>query len=218
MSADYAIFDEYSARHSILVQTAEKLQLHLRTLVLGLPRIDSVVARAKDPHRYFVKATKVDDTGKPKYADPRYEIQDQIGVRINVLYLFDVEIVRQHLMRFMRHIEEAPKSPINDETFGYFGHHFIFQLPDDVVSDLHKKETPQFFELQIKTLFQHAWSETHHDLGYKAKRDLTSDERRHIAFTAAQAWGADKIFEDLAAPLVLNDNDTSPDALLRHPR
>lgn len=208
MSTDYAIFDEYSARYSILVQTAEKLQLYLKQLVSELQRVDSVVARAKDPSRYLVKATKPDDTGKPKYTDPKYEIQDQIGARINVLYLFDVEIVRRHLINFMNHIEEAPKSPISHEAFGYVGHHFIFQLPDDVIADEHKEEIPEFFELQIKTLFQHAWSETHHDLGYKSKRDLTSDERRHIAFTAAQAWGADKIFEDLAESLVLNDNET----------
>jgi hypothetical protein len=27
---------------------------------------------------------------------------------------------------------------------------------------------------------------------------LTSDEERQMAFTAAQAWGADRIFEELA--------------------
>ena len=68
---------------------------------------------------------------------------------------------------------------------------------------------PEFFELQIKTLFQHAWSETHHDLGYKTRRKLTSDERRQIAFTAAQAWGADKIFDELAQTLVINDNNVT---------
>jgi hypothetical protein len=38
-------------------------------------------------------------------------------------------------------------------------------------------------------------------------RDLTSDEQRKVAFTAAQAWGADTIFEDLARKLVFNDNE-----------
>jgi ppGpp synthetase/RelA/SpoT-type nucleotidyltranferase len=66
---------------------------------------------------------------------------------------------------------------------------------------------PEFFELQIKTLFQHAWSEAHHDIGYKAVRPLTSDERRKMAFTAAQAWGVDVIFEDLSQALLLNDNE-----------
>lgn len=54
-----------------------------------------------------------------------------------------------------------------------------------------------FFELQIKTLFQHAWSESEHDLGYKPTTTLSSDQKRRLAFTAAQAWGADQIFDEL---------------------
>lgn len=57
---------------------------------------------------------------------------------------------------------------------------------------------PEFFELQIKTLFQHAWSEAEHDLAYKPELgELDEVELRKLAFTAAQAWGADEIFEDL---------------------
>ena len=209
MTADYAIKDEYVGRHPILVETSEKLQAYLKKLTSELPRIDSVSVRAKDPDRYFAKAVKVDGSGQPKYANPRYGIQDQIGARINVLYLSDVECVRLHMVDFMKYIEEAPKSPDDDAAFGYFGYHFIFQTPDEIISDDHKEAIPEFFELQIKTLFQHAWSETHHDLGYKTLRKLTSDERRQIAFTAAQAWGADKIFDELAQSLVVNDNDVT---------
>lgn len=150
---------------------------------------------------------KTDEQGNRKYLAPKYDIQDQIGARINVLYLSDVEIVRLRVVNFMNFIEETPKSPIDDDAFGYVGHHFIFQTPDDIIPDERKDDVPEFFELQIKTLFQHAWSETSHDIGYKAPRELTSDERRNMAFTAAQAWGADKIFEELAKALVVNDNE-----------
>jgi putative GTP pyrophosphokinase len=57
---------------------------------------------------------------------------------------------------------------------------------------------PKVLELQIKTLFQHAWSEANHDLGYKPDlQPLDPDDERKLAFTAAQAWGADQIFDEL---------------------
>lgn len=50
--------------------------------------------------------------------------------------------------------------------------------------------------------FQHAWSEANHDLAYKPTGELTDDQQRLFAFTAAQAWGADRIFPELRAELV----------------
>jgi putative GTP pyrophosphokinase len=50
---------------------------------------------------------------------------------------------------------------------------------------------------RVPSLFQHAWSEAEHDLGYKPSNELTSDQKRRVAFTAAQAWGADQIFDEM---------------------
>lgn len=206
MTADFSIKDEYVKRFPILTKTAELLSAYLLGIVTDIPRIDAVTTRAKDPDRYFAKAVKPNSNGGARYENPKYGIQDQIGARINVLYLSDVEIVRNRMTEFMKFIEESPKSPDDDSAFGYFGYHFIFQTPDEIISDSDRDDVPEFFELQIKTLFQHAWSESNHDLSYKTHRNLNSDERRMFAFTAAQAWGADQIFEDLGKRLIGNDN------------
>jgi len=50
-------------------------------------------------------------------------------------------------------------------------------------------------QLQIKTPFRHAWTEASHDLAYKAAPQLTTLCKRKVAFTAAQAWGADQFSE-----------------------
>jgi ppGpp synthetase/RelA/SpoT-type nucleotidyltranferase len=206
--AGYAIRDEYVQRYPTLTRIAGNLQLFLRESLAGAERIDSITARAKDPDRYFAKAIKADENGEKKYNNPKFEIQDQIGARITVFYLSDVERIRLHVVKYLKFIEQSPKMPASDSEFGYFGLHFILSLPEDVVDDdVGEDVAPDFFELQIKTLFQHAWSEAHHDLGYKSIRTLTSDERRKMAFTAAQAWGADTIFEELSNALVMNDNE-----------
>jgi ppGpp synthetase/RelA/SpoT-type nucleotidyltranferase len=70
----------------------------------------------------------------------------------------------------------------------------ILFIPDELKI---KKSYLLFFELQIKTLFQHAWSESEHDLNYKSEEELSFEDKQFIAFSSAQAWGADKIFNDL---------------------
>ncbi|WP_242124462.1 RelA/SpoT domain-containing protein [Sphingobium sp. Sx8-8] len=197
----------YEARYPTLELVAQGLENHLRDMLSELPRIDAINSRAKSIDRFVLKSKKINDDGSLKYKNPLFQIQDQIGARINVFYLSDVDVVKNHVSKYMKYIEIQDKFPESDSEFGYFGLHFIFKIPEDAIPDsVEVDSVPEFFELQIKTLFQHAWSEAHHDLGYKSVRPLTSDEKRRVAFTAAQAWGADKIFEELAKDLCSNDN------------
>lgn len=192
----------------ILVPAAALLQSHIANVLSGVERVDAISARAKSPTRFAGKALKLDDSGNLKYSDPLNQIQDQIGARITVLYLSDIPLVKSIIDDFYLSIEWQLKRPENDSEFGYFGEHFILRLPDDAIPDGTEDVAPKFFELQIKTIYQHAWSECHHDIGYKAPRELTSYERRQMAFSAAQSWGADQIFLKLADDLVSsNDNE-----------
>ncbi|ALH80705.1 GTP pyrophosphokinase [Sphingopyxis macrogoltabida] len=199
---------QYQSRYSeVLVDTADRLKAYIKSLFSDIERVDAIVARAKSPDRFLAKAAKTGEDGLPKYSDPLNQIQDQIGARITVFYLTDVEIVKAETEKYFSFIESQSKFPENDSEFGYFGAHMILKLPDDVIDDRHSSSCPEFFELQIKTLFQHAWSEAHHDLGYKAPRPLTGLERRQVAFSAAQAWGADQIFEQLRSAILSYAND-----------
>ena len=190
--------DVYRRRYEkILVPIASNLEKFLEEYLLGRPRIDRISVRAKTPTSFLKKAMK-EEHGKREYDDPLGEIQDQIGARVIVFYTSDVRPTSQRLRRYFRHIEMSNKEPKSEKEFGYFGKHFILALPDDVIPKRIKlTEAPKVFELQVRTLFQHAWSEAEHDLGYKPRRKLTKMEKRKFAFTAAQSWGADRIFQDL---------------------
>jgi ppGpp synthetase/RelA/SpoT-type nucleotidyltranferase len=182
----------------VLVRLAEALGAHLSDCMKGQPRIDRITARAKDVDRFIKKAaTRVD--GKLKYTEPLSQIQDQLGARIVVFYKSDVEYMDAQVKRYFRAIEYQKIVPDSESEFGYFGHHLVLVLPTDVIErDMDQTLLPSFFELQIKTLFQHAWSEADHDLGYKpGEKPLTSEQKRLVAFTSAQAWGADHIFDQL---------------------
>jgi putative GTP pyrophosphokinase len=188
----------YRKRHAILVRLARNLSLHIHDLLQNEPRIDRVSARAKDIDRFIKKAaSKIG--GQPKYSEPLNQIQDQVGARIIVFYKNDVERIDALVKRYFTAIEYRKVVPDSETEFGYFGQHLVLVLPSDVVEgDMEEALIPDFFELQIKTLFQHAWSEADHDLGYKpGDTPLTNEQKRLVAFTSAQAWGADHIFERL---------------------
>lgn len=189
----------YKCRYDeVLVRLADALGVHIIDCMKDQPRIDRITARAKDVSRFVAKAdTRVD--GELKYAEPLSQIQDQIGARIVVFYESDVERIDVQVKKYFRAIEYQKVVPDTESEFGYFGHHLILVLPTDVIeTEMDRTLIPDFFELQIKTLFQHAWSEADHDLGYKpGDKPLTSEQKRLVAFTSAQAWGADHIFDRL---------------------
>jgi len=194
--------EEYAGRVNYLEVISNNLFKELKELLDGYDHIDSISTRVKDPDRFAAKAEKKDDNNEFKYTDPLYQIQDQIGARIVVYYKDDVHIIGDRLEKYYRHIEKKELIPESEWAFGYFGKHWVYDLKKDLIPKEYDDKAPDFFELQVKTLFQHAWSEANHDLGYKSDQPLTTTQKRRFAYTAAQAWGADKIFEELRAEIL----------------
>jgi ppGpp synthetase/RelA/SpoT-type nucleotidyltranferase len=196
------VASDYSNRYRDVLSP---IAAQLECLIVGhlheapsLPRIDRVSVRAKSPSSFLVKAAKKNDDGSARYVDPIGQIQDQIGARIITFYKRDGDAVCQRILKFFARAEEQTKEPESEWEFGYFGRHFILMLPGDAVPrNISTTEAPAIFELQVRTLFEHAWSESEHDLVYKAPAPLSRDQLRRCAFTAAQAWGADRAFQEL---------------------
>ena len=102
--------------------------------------------------------------------------------------------------------DQSEKEPEGFSEFGYFGWHGIIRVPEEVKSEVFFEDFPKFFELQIKTIFQHAWAEAEHDLVYNQfSGSLKRDEKRLIAYAAAQAWGADNSFAVVMEQLELRE-------------
>ena len=191
--------DEYRRRFDrVLVTLAEALEKHLKDTLQGEARIDRVSARAKAVDRFVAKAIATEG-GRPKYTDPLQQIQDQLGARIVTFYLSDTERIAAIVERYYRRVEARVVVPNSEAEFGYFGRHYILLIPSDLTpSGAGASLAPDFFELQIKTLFQRAWAEANHDLGYKPlSGPLAPDAKRRMAYTSAQAWGADRMFNEL---------------------
>jgi len=190
---------EYRKRYeAALTPIAQALEVQIREYLNGVSRIDRVTARAKGVQKFLQKATLLEN-GKPKYDEPLRQIQDQVGGRVVTFYLSDVMRVANVVEKYYRPIETKQVVPDSESEFGYFGKHYIFLVPKDLLTaGVDPSLLPDVFELQIKTLFQHAWSEANHDLGYKpGGREPNADQKRLLAYASAQAWGADRVFDEL---------------------
>jgi len=188
----------YSQRFdTVLVPLANSIEHHLIDLFEDIDRIDRITARPKSIDKFIAKAAKLDGS-QPKYSEPIHQIQDQIGARIITFYKSDVERISEIAKKYLRFVENKDIVPESPWEFGYFGKHFVVLVPPELKSpSFDESMTPLFFELQIKTLFEHAWSEANHDLGYKPETELDKHAKRRLAFTSAQAWGADQVFDEL---------------------
>lgn len=190
---------EYRTRYgAALTPIAHALEAQLRDYLDGSPRIDRITARAKGIQKFLQKAALREDD-KLKYDEPLRQIQDQVGARVVTFYLPDVTRVASVLEKYYRPIETKHIVPDSESEFGYFGKHYIFLMPKDLLAaEVDRSLLPDVFELQIKTLFQHAWSEANHDLGYKpGGRQPNADQKRLLAYASAQAWGSDRVFDEL---------------------
>ena len=199
---DEELSNFYRERHQqILKPIAAALQDYLGEILGEQPRVDRVSVRAKSLESYLAKATKAEN-GQRKYSDPVTEIQDQLGARVIVFYLDDLPPIRKKISDYFGRIEDRRVEPESAAEFGYEGHHYILFLPEEAFPrGVDRAASPKVFELQIKTLCQHAWSEASHDLIYKPEAELTHDQKRRAAFAAAQTWGADLVFHGLVKEL-----------------
>lgn len=185
------IHDEFAA------ECASRLEVFVRKILAG-ERVDRISSRAKSVERFMAKAEKKGPDGLYKYQFPLSEIQDVIGVRVIVLYLEDISSVRALINKWFQSIEDKIVAPPDERTFSYFGHHSILRIPDECRPECRLAEDVKFFELQIKTMFQHAWSEAEHDLLYKPLTGPVSPENNRLTgFAASLAWGADKAFQEI---------------------
>lgn len=189
----------YDERRPLLESLRDTLLRNAEEALADVAHIDRIAFRVKERDSFLKKAAK------PQYFAPLVELEDQVAGRVLTFFRDDMELVRTRLVEWFSAVEHEVKKPNNPSEFDYESDHYIFIIPahlkPDGWSDV--PEMPNTFELQVRTLFMHAWAEPQHDLGYKAAEGvrLDLDTKRELAWIAASAWGADKVLNDVARRL-----------------
>ncbi|MDO4685125.1 MAG: GTP pyrophosphokinase family protein [Corynebacterium sp.] len=161
---------------------------------------DRVTARVKDWRSLNAKAQKTSPEGTPSYPDPWNDIHDIIGVRVTTYHSTEIPLVVSVLrdsFQVIRSVDKAAETRISG-GFGYGSHHVVIKVTDSM-SELSAYEGMSF-EVQVRTVLQHAWAEFEHDIRYKGT-DISLDPRIDRAFTLAAGLIelADQQFDQIAA-------------------
>lgn len=156
---------------------------------------NNIASRAKDIDSFTNKCKK------DKYCNPIIEISDVAGVRITAYTNSDVDSISKiiedtFVIDYSNSVNKSAEIGVNE--FGYLSVHYIAQLPDKFIRlTKYERYKDIRFEIQIRTLLQHAWSEIEHDRNYKFNGVLPKDLKRRFYMIAGVLEMVDREFEQL---------------------
>lgn len=162
---------------------------------------DQVSARVKSWRSYRAKALLRTPTGEFRYTEPFTQIWDLVACRITTLTTTEIPVITQLLGQSFDVVKLVDKTAETRTTgsFGYGSVHMILTVPTPALYGL-EAFCGLTFEVQVRTVLQHAWAEFEHDIRYKAQQ-ADSDPRIDRAFTLAAGLIelADQQFAQIAA-------------------
>ncbi|MBR5308809.1 MAG: (p)ppGpp synthetase [Clostridia bacterium] len=137
--------------------------------------------------------------GKLERKGDRYnaleDITDILGCRVICFLSDEIDKIGQRVEESFvidRENSSDKRALIQEDAFGYLSLHYICSLPfgDKWPDEICGKK----FEVQIRTILQHAWSAIHHDIGYKSDFGVPREIRRQFARLAGLLELADDEF------------------------
>lgn len=174
-----------------------------------------VSERAKKPDSLRKKLLKTVD-GKPKYPTGLKQIDDIIGIRVITFLRSDIDTVVAALSGKFICLEDTDKTEQTkgSGTIGYGGRHLVLQVPQDDAPEGCGNCKGQRFEVQIRTVLQHAWAEFEHDVRYKGSRPVPLRANRSFTMAATLIDLADAQFtsiQDLLLDLESENQGDEPE-------
>jgi ppGpp synthetase/RelA/SpoT-type nucleotidyltranferase len=181
---DYEALRDAAVAHTTRLLTAAGLNIH------------HITGRVK-------RAGSLEDKLRRKAGryDSLDDVTDLVAVRVITYFESDVGVAsrlieKHHEVDWNHSID---KSKMHDpDRFGYMGVHYVVRVPEGGLPEDGLNVSGRLggarFEVQIRSILQHAWAEIEHDLGYKNREAVPREVRRRFYRLAGLLEMADEEF------------------------
>jgi ppGpp synthetase/RelA/SpoT-type nucleotidyltranferase len=189
--------DNFDSDYEAMASLLQGLKVSVDPMIQTLLEIEgiqfhSVTSRIKSKASVRQKLQRPDK--KREFSD----LTDVFGVRIITYFQDEVDTVAKLIEReFIVDPENSvdKRSLLDPDRFGYLSLHYVLQLkPERYTLTENRAYKDIRFELQIRSILQHAWAEIEHDTGYKSESEVPDTVRRRFSRLAGLLELADDEF------------------------
>jgi len=172
------LLEEYRSRHGSFEALGRALHARLEEVLgRGGVKVHAVSYRVKAPESLAGKLARPDKTYQRLD-----DVTDLIGLRVITWFEDSIEQVARRVEEGF-HVDmdrSVDKRSLQEpSSFGYRSLHYVCRPPEELLVGRPEWDWP--FEIQIRTILQHAWAEMEHDLGYKSPEAVPRPVRRRFS-------------------------------------
>ncbi|MCR2825015.1 GTP pyrophosphokinase [Microbacterium sp. zg.Y909] len=198
--------DGYGGRAELVKVLGIKIESLIRELIANAGITVLNVSHRVKSETSARKKIEADPTKYASYGD----LHDMLGVRVITYLSSDVDRV-VNVLRINFEVDESrsldKQTGLDPDRFGYLSYHLVAKTSANRANLA--EWTPYnavFFEIQVRSILQHAWAEIEHDLGYKSTSGIPAHIRRRFARLAGLLDLADSEFDAVSAEVAAHVN------------
>jgi ppGpp synthetase/RelA/SpoT-type nucleotidyltranferase len=139
---------------------------------------------------------------RKRYTNPAVQVTDLVALRVITYFWEDVDRVATELRNWVEVSEiksRDARAELEPNQFGYRSLHLIARLrPTEAGQPHYKTLGRRWFEIQIRSILDHAWSEIEHEVIYKAGVQYPIEIKRRFAGVAGALEVLEHAFANLA--------------------
>jgi ppGpp synthetase/RelA/SpoT-type nucleotidyltranferase len=169
------LWNEEQPKYEIL---GKSVYSFLKYKITDYELLPEIQFRTKELHSIIKKVKKKQSQKHYSY----HHLKDKLGIRIICAFQEDMAVIDEFLRDYFKILDvEYKQENLDFNKLDYVSNHYDAKINLDINEfKKHSSLANYVFEIQVRTLNQHAWSNTAHSLSYKQEKDLPSNLKRKV--------------------------------------